>query len=292
MDTVLALEVRSLSLIRQHLGWIGTGAESLRFVRTALARKGWRYAGRLTYPLLGWLLYRTFRAMLLGRTNVTVVTTNMQHPLSIGVAWAAHDAGQASVFLEHATTPRLVFRDRGYARYWVAFPHTRQMLIDLGVAADRVQTFEQTRIERVAEPQVTTGSAGICVNILDSLDAISEVARALSHRGFEVILRVHDADLRIARLRTLAAELGVEFDSARASRIEVFFERVDLVVAGNSNVVGDALIAGKPVVYYWSGAQEMFDYYGLVAHYRVPCARNSAEIDAALDELERAHAVR
>lgn len=291
IDRVLDLDVHALSLVRQQLGWAALVTESFRFVRAALARKGRRYVGRLTYPLLGWLLYCTVRAMLADKSAVAIVTTNMQHPLSIGVAWAAHYSGQTSVFVEHATTPRLVFKDRGYDRYCVAFPHTRQMLIDRGVPAERVDIFEEEPIVRLPSVRVSTGAAGLCVNILDSLHAISDVAGALSRRGWKVILRVHDADLRLLRLRDLATELGADFDSARSSRIDTFFQRVDLVVAGNSNVVGDAIIAGKSVIYYWSGATEMFDYYGLVGHYRIPSARSGAEFDAVLDELVRPDAL-
>jgi hypothetical protein len=285
IDRVLELDVGALTLVRHRLGWVRMIAESGRFVRSALARKGRRYAGRLTYPLLGWLLYRTFRVMLAGKSDVSVVTTNMQHPLSIAVARAARDAGQRSCFVEHATTPRLVFRGHGYDRYHVAFAHTRQMLISCGVPAGSVETFEQAPPLTAPTMVRATGAAGLCVNILDSIEAIGAAVAALSRRGVKVILRAHDADLRISHLRALATRLGATFDSARASRIGDFLERVDVVVAGNSNVVGDALSAGKPVIYYWTGTPDMFDYYGLVEHYRVPCARSAAELEHVLDKV-------
>lgn len=284
IDQPMLLDPTALALIRKRLGWAGTAAASIRFVRAALARKGLGYAGRLTYPLLGWLLYRTFLAMLAGKSDVAVVTTNMQHPLSIGVARAARDAGQRSLFLEHATTPRVVFNDR-YDGYHVAFEHTRRMLIDLGVPADRVRTFEKTPPVTPSKMVRATGAAGLCVNILDSIEAIEAAIAALSRHGLDVILRVHDADLRIARLRALAARAGVTFDSARASPIVEFLKRVDLVVAGNTNVVGDALSAGKPVIYFWTGIAEMFDYYGLVQHYGIARARSAEELDTAINRL-------
>ena len=72
---------------------------------------------------------------------------------------------------------------------------------------------------------------------------------------------------------------------ARQSRIEAFLGTVDLIVAGNSNVIADALMAGHPVVYYWSGAHDMFDYYGLVGFYNLPCASSKSSLRAVMTEL-------
>lgn len=284
IDRVLHLDMHSLALVRQELGLHGTFRESINFIIGALKLKGRRYAGRLTYPLLGWLLYATFRSLLAGKADVTVVTTNMQHPLSIGIAWAALTSGQVSNFFEHATTPRLVFKARGYRRYYVQFEHTRHMMIEQGVKEDQVLALQDAKMMTTPVLVGPLRTVGVCINNLDSIDSIVDITDILLNRGLSIIYRVHDADPRVPQLKELAAQRGVEFDSARTSRIEEFLQRVDLIVSGNSNVIADALTAQKPVIYYWAGLSTLFDYYGLVACFCVPHATNKAQFDSVLTD--------
>jgi hypothetical protein len=99
---------------------------------------------------------------------------------------------------------------------------------------------------------------------------------------------VHDADPRLAQLKRLAAEHGTGWSDARQSRIDAFLDTVDLIVSGNSNVIADALTAGRQVVYYWSGTPQMFDYYGLVGHFDLPHACDAASLRAVLARLDGA----
>lgn len=288
VDDILQLDLHSLAIVREQLGWAGMWRETVRFVRLAAALKRWRQFGRFTYPLLGWLLYRSFFSLLDGKNNVTVVTTNMQHPLSIGVAWAAVCAGQPADFYEHATTPRAVVRDRGYRHVYVNFEHTRHMLVELGFQSDRIHVLPRIpRLPERAQAQPIR-HVGICINFFDSLESIDTITRVLRERGWGVSYRVHDADPRLAQLKRLGAEHAAGWSDARQSRIEAFLGTVDLIVAGNSNVIADALTAGRQVIYYWSGTPDMFDYYGLVGHYSLPHARDAASLGAVLAGLDGA----
>lgn len=288
VDHILRLDLHALSIVRRTLGLAGLATECARFVRLALRAKGRAYLGRLTYPLLGWLLYKTFGALLAGKSGVHVITTNMQHPLSIGVAWAAVDSGQSADFYEHATTPRLVFNDRGYAAYFVQFAHTGRMLVEQGVDPARVHVLRPLDIAAARAVATPIRKVGICVNILDSLESIADVSRVLREKGFAITYRVHDADPRLPQLRRLAAREKAGLSNARESRIDAFLETVDLVIVGNSNVVADALVGGRRVVYFWTGARSMFDYYGLVSHYGVPAADDRASLRAVIDSLQAA----
>jgi hypothetical protein len=107
---------------------------------------------------------------------------------------------------------------------------------------------------------------------------VHRMIQTLCELGIHVTLRVHDSDRRIEAFRSLAKKFDLLFSSARESRIEAFLGTVDLLIAGNSNVLADALRAGKPAIHYWDGAEDAFDYYGLVAHYRLPFARNAAQL--------------
>jgi len=286
VDRLLALDLHSLAFIRKVLGWRGLVGETCHFVRAALATKGWRYAGRLTHPLLGWLLYRTFQSLLADRKDVAVITTNMQHPASVGVAWAAaQSTANHSDFLEHSTTPRVVVCERGYRRVYVNFEHTRKLMVECGFEADRIQVMHS-----VSRPTRPPGGGairkvGICVNFFDSMESIRDITDVLLDRGIAVTYRVHDADPRLPDLKRLAAERKVALSDARQSNITAFLQTVDLIVAGNSNVLADALVAGVPPVYYWSGTPDMMDYYGLVAYHDIPKASDKASLGRVFDEL-------
>ena len=285
VDHVLRLDLHALALVRGQLGWFGLCREILHFARLALMLKGWQQIGKFSYPLLGWLVYRTFQSLLVGKMDVTLITTNMQHPLSIGVVWAAVSMQQATDFCEHATTPRVVARDRGYRNVYVNFEHTRHMLVEQGFSPERVHVLQRIETLPTRSGGRLIRKVGICINFFDSLEAIADITDVLRELSLDISYRVHDADPRMSQLKHLAERRGAGMSDARESRIEEFLGAVDLIVAGNSNVIADALLAGRPVVYYWSGTHDMFDYYGLVSSYNLPHARGKPSLQAVMAKL-------
>jgi hypothetical protein len=285
VDHLLELDLHSLAFVRKALGWRGLVRETLHFTRAAISTRGGRYAGRLTHPLLGWLLYRTFQSLLLGRNDVSLITTNMQHPASVGVAWAAQGTTNHSDFLEHSTTPRIVVRERGYRRVYVNFEHTRNLLIECGFESTSIQVMRSVSLPVLPPGGGTIRKVGICINFFDSLEAIKDVTQVLQDRGIAVAYRIHDADPRLSDLKRLAGERRVSLSDARHSNISAFLKTVDLIIAGNSNVIADALIAGVPPLYYWSGSPDMQDYYGLVSYHRIPNASNKEALARVIDEM-------
>lgn len=285
IQRILRFDLRALSRVRAELGWRRTCSELWYFLRLTLRVKGLRYLGRASIPALGWLVYRMFERLLAGKSNLTLLTTNMVHPTSLGVTWATLGAGQRSVFYEHATTPQIIMKDRGYQRVYVNFQHTRGMLIAKGFDADRIEVMQPPLERAVAPAAVTVCTAAVCINSYDELASVSDIVEVLKEQGLQVIVRIHDADPRVAEVRAMSSRLGFEVDLARASKIQVFFTRVDLVVTGNSNVIADALIAGRPVIYYWAGRADMFDYYGFVQHYQLAHATDRASLQRLVSAL-------
>lgn len=285
IDKILKLDITSLGLIRAELGLGTVLSELLYFLRVVTGRKGRRYIPRVGIPCLGWLLYKTFVAKFGRGKGLTVITTNMQHPTSIAVQWAAHLTGQSTVFVEHATTPALVFKDRGYDHYYVNFEHTRQMMVTKGAAPASVHVMGDFigRAQGTADARIRC--VGICINDLDSFESVADITDVLQQHGLQVSYRLHDADPRLSRFRTEARRLGIGFSSARATKISDYLAEVDLVVAGNSNVVADALKAGKRVIYYWPGRDELFDYYGIVKYYDLPHARTRQALEILVGAL-------
>lgn len=278
VDRIIRLHLQHLPIICKTLGWRGTAVELAYFVRAAIRRRGPGALRTLGVPALGWLLYNALCRQWSGVRPLRVATMNMQHPLSVGVAHAARVCGHRTLYVEHASTTLAAFSDRGYELLVVDLPHTRALLEGAGVARSRILLLREGPDLVPAPIERPVRSVGLCVNDLDSMDAVRRMIQTLRGLGIRTTLRVHDSDRRIEAFRDLAKEFDLLFSSARGSRIEAFLNTVDLVIAGNSNVLADALRSGKPAIHYWDGTEDAFDYYGLVAHYRIAFARNAAQL--------------
>jgi hypothetical protein len=116
--------------------------------------------------------------------------------------------------------------------------------------------------------------------------------KALGGGGVAVKLRAHDSDIRFRRLKRLSVECGVSFSNAAESTIAAFMREVDLVIAGNSNVLLDCLRAGKPVLYFWPGEPALFDYYGIVAAAGCEHFTRASDLVSRIDRLNERHHAR
>ncbi len=282
IDRVIRLDNRRMALVWRTLGPWHTAREIAAFVVASWRRDGARSVSRLGTPLLGWLVHATLRRALAGARSVRVVTTNMLHPLSIGAFHAARVCGHRNVYLEHATTTSVAFKDRGYELFAVELPHTRSMLRRRGVADARILLASEAVVHEPAPIPPRVRSIGLCINDLDSVEAVARITEVVRTRGVALTYRVHDSDRRSGQFARAAQVAGAAFSSARSTRIHEFFSTIDLIIAGNSNVVADALLARVPVIYYWEGGDDFFDYYGLVGHYGIVSARSPEQLAGLL----------
>ena len=283
IDRIVRLDNRRMAWVWRVLGPWGTAREIAAFVSASWRRAGVRSLARLGTPLLGWLVQASFRRALAGARAVRMVTTNMLHPLSLGAFHGARVCGHRNVYLEHATTTSVAFKDRGYELFAVELPHTRSMLRRRGVDECRISLASESAVHEPVAIPARVRSIGLCINDLDSVEAVSRITAVVRKLGMALTYRVHDSDRRSARFAREAQAAGAAFGSARSTRIHEFFGTVDLIIAGNSNVVADALLAHVPVIYYWEGAEDFFDYYGLVGHYGIASARSPEQLADLLD---------
>jgi hypothetical protein len=236
---------------------------------------------RMAYPFLGYAVYRHLRVRFRNvRPAGIVITTNMVHPVSLAIHYAAAAEGWATVFLEHAMTPKLIAKDRGYSKILVRSSHTKEMLVDLGMRRETIDVLGYWSLP--SRPAQISPAAvkrlGYCVNSLDDLSDIEYLVPLLVGRGIHCEIRVHDADKRYAALCALGARFGASISSAAESEISGYIRRQDLVVVGNSGVLLDCLREDAPAIYFWTGAAELYDYYGLVAYMGFPSARSRQEL--------------
>jgi len=261
------------------------------FLWRVFVLSGWAAIRDFAYPFIGYLVFMhlqvEFRKLI---RKPLIVTTNLLHPLSVGIHLAARQAKLPTIFWEHAITPRIVARDMGYDEYYVKCSHTRLSFIEAGVEESQVKLIEPS-VGMLPAPLADTSllvRIGVSVNDLDDLTHVNQLVSLLLRLGRECVLRVHDSDKRLYELAGLAEKLEIRLSNAAHSCITEFMREVDLIIAGNSNVVLDCLRAGTRVIYYWPGDPMLFDYNGIVAASGCDHATSLTELSTKLGGLKDA----
>ncbi len=201
---------------------------------------------RFAYPFLGYALFRHLRRKFRSADRKgTVITTNLVHPVSLAVHYAARAAGWRTVYLEHAMTPKLIAKDRGYTKMLLRSSHTKQMLAKTGIDPNSMEVLEYWIQHVTPAPLGATAiqRLGIAINDLDEFADIEYLAKAASRNSIRCELRINDADSRIRAFHTLGANVGAAVFSAAESDIVDFIKRQDVVIVGNSSVLLDCLRA-------------------------------------------------
>jgi len=259
----------------------------LPFIRAAWAVGGARAVRNFFMPFMGYLVYQhllcQFAAL---RSRPSVLVTNLVHPLSVAVHMAAKDSGLYTIFWEHAMTPRaMISKARCYHECHLNCEHTRLAFVEEGIPADRAKLIRGGHCPHAVMPARLPRRVGVCVNDLDSLSDTHKLLAALVKARCEGVLRVHDSDIRLRKLKRLAGKYGMAFSNAAQSNLMEFMKDLDVVIAGNSNVVLDCIRAYKPVIYFWPGERSLFDYYGIVSATGCLNFASTDELVSYLDQL-------
>jgi hypothetical protein len=280
VDNIIKLSTNNLSIIRSELGIKKTIIEIFNFILLTRKYKGFQYFRKMGYPTLGWLLYKTFSSILENVNNATIITTNMQHPLSIGVATAAFVTDNKSEFYEHSMTPKKVMHRRRYNILNVDLRHTAVALQDKKIvnSCDTINILKKNMHPSIEFNISNVKLIGVCVNDLDSLNEVEMIIKLLINLHYNVKLRVHDADSRYRVIQKLSEKYKTPIESAKSTHIVDYLNKVDLVICGNSNVLIDAVKHKTPVVYYWNGDQALYDYYGIVRYFKLTTARSKEDL--------------
>lgn len=247
--------------------------------------KGWVAVRTFAYPFVGYLEYLYFRELFSKLSSrPRVVTANLMHPLSVGIHLGARAAGLPTAFWEHAMTPRMIARDMGYDDYYVNCRHTQQSFLDAGVDARRVHMIE-TDSELMPTPlgdPERLMRIGVAVNDLDDLIDVESLVAKLRTLKRTVVLRIHDSDKRFTAWSEMALRHKIDVSNATQTRIADFMLEIDLMIAGNSNVILDCLRKGTRVLYFWQGDPALFDYYGIVTAVRCAYVTSLEELTELL----------
>lgn len=256
---------------------------SIAFIKQSYKVYGLKALHIFAHPLAGWLLFNYFLEKLNQTDCKKLVVFNLAHPTSIAVNLAATQLGIACVYCEHAATPKLIGRrDLHFSEWVVNHNHTKNILKKYFGISENVRIINNIKINCKPIDIKRVKIIGICLNSLDELDELKKLIEFFQKNYFLVSCRVHDADPRFWKIKKIADQSGCLFSSARESRIEKYLQSVDLVIAGNTNVIGDCVLNGTPVIYYWPGSLKIYDLYGIVEEYGVARASNIIELENLL----------
>lgn len=106
---------------------------------------------------------------------------------------------------------------------------------------------------------------GLCTNGMDDIEKYTELIHQLSEEftNIEIIVRPHPADRRRQDWLKLATKFKAQFSDVRFTESFAFFETVDLIIAGDSNIHLEAVLLNIPTIYFDPLMQEL-DWYGFV----------------------------
>ncbi len=266
---ILKLEPHNLKWIIDECGWIKVLGWIKSFIKLSVKEFGVTSLLKFAHPMCGWLIYNYFIFYFKQKKIKEVVVFNLLHPSSLGVYFASLNSKIKIKFCEHAATPRIALnRNLYFDEYFIFHKHTKKLFIDFILKDVNIKILHEDE-KKTLNHFNGIKKIGYCINSLDKIDTINLVLSALYDNGFDVICRVHDSDRRFNIIKRMAKLRNFSLESAANSKVDDFFKCIDLVVAGNSNVVGDAVRCNIPIIYYWDGVEDLRDLYGLVDYYNV-----------------------
>jgi len=129
---------------------------------------------------------------------------------------------------------------------------------------------------------------GICVNIIDDLNAVRDLLFFLSHRQptFNISIRPHPSDNRDY---SFISELGTTI-SLSNSKIEPAFHYLimqDAIIAADSSIHLEAVMLNITSFYYrFNAGNFVYDYYGYVQHGLAEAADTPEQLAALLNQYK------
>lgn len=204
-----------------------------------------------------WLVfgYYIVARLWLHRLSPVVLVLANDHSMEPRVlARAARDEAVLTVYMQHASVTSL-------------FP---PLTFDFALldGLDALKTYERiapsrTKIFLVGSPKFDkyyqyinvsscVNAIGICTNWLDPVPRVEQLCSALRERfpALPLILRPHPSDRRVMAWRHMATRHQVSFSDSRKEMAFDFLRRVDVIIAGMSNIHLEAALLNVYPLYY------------------------------------------
>jgi hypothetical protein len=219
-----------------------------------------------------------------------VVLANHLNPYHRVLHKAAGDEHIPTFYLQHASIPdNIAPLQSDYAL--LEGQDTLNKLAHAGTVSSRIFLIGMPKLDahlRHINIQAQVRSIGICTNDWDPL-LRAEQLLARIRQGFAtlpLILRPHNADLRVSAWQDLARRYGIELSDSRTELSFDFLRRVDAIIAGESNILLEAALVNVVPLYY-DFAQAHLDWYGFLRHGLVEYLSEPQQVCHCIEEISR-----
>ncbi|MBU1858302.1 MAG: hypothetical protein KKC28_15090 [Verrucomicrobia bacterium] len=239
---------------------------------------------------LSYGLYITARMWFQRQRPRAVVLANHLYTYHRVLYKAARDEHIPAFYLQHASIPAIISPlQSDYALLEGRVALSR--LAHAGMTPVRIFLIGMPKFDaylRHINVQARVHSIGVCTNDLGPLLRTEQLLAQIRQEFtiLPLILRPHNADLRVSEWQDLAGKYGVEFSDSRLELSFDFLRRVDSVIAGDSGILLEAALMDVLPLYYdfterkldWYG----FQHYGLVEYFSEP-----QQVCRCIEELSR-----
>ena len=201
---------------------------------------------------------------------------------------AAHDENIATFFLQHASlsesTPpvpcdyALLHGQAAFERFAPNnSSRTTVFLIGMPKLDPYVRNLEQHKGMR---------AIAVCTNGLDPMDRSEELVIAIRRDFPEIplIIRPHNADPRIPEWKDMARRHGTDYSDSNVEVSFDVFDRVDAIIAGDSNILLEAALVEVVPLFYDFGLSDL-DWYGFLRHGMVDYLSKPEEVTGVIRRL-------
>jgi len=204
---------------------------------------------------------------------------------------AAKFLGIPTVYIQHASiTEKFPSLDVDYAL--LEGIDTLEKYEKIGVSDSKVYLIGMPKLDKYMKFLNTSKSVktlGVCVNKLDSFEEVSRLVDSIRLRipEISIIFRPHPADTEKFFLwKRLSEKYSLQYSDPTVEDSFYFLSRIDAIVAGDSNILLEAVLLDVYPLYF-SFSDYCRDYYGFVKHGVVKHYANENELIDRLVELKK-----
>lgn len=283
-DRNIKINFKNYSFVVEQIGYIKIIAHIGYFYLLNLYSRNWSYFEVMSSPLSGYLLYVGWLYLLRRTRPNRIIVFNCVHPSSLAILLACQKSNIDVEYCEHAVTTKLMLENcKKFTKIYAYYPFTKKIMINSGLSEASIHTLSQGLVYKLTECE-NISKIGLCLNDLDDISDYEKLVQALRESKHQVSVRVHDAHPNFKYIEKTFSKLGCLVERANGHPIGVFLRVNDVIIAGNSNVLSDAIIDNKPCYYLWTGDDEIYDYYGLVNAYGIPAFTNIEQLVKHINE--------
>lgn len=283
-DINIHINFKNYSFVVAQIGYLKMIVHIGYFFLLNLHNRNWSHFGAISSPLSGYLLYVSWLCLLRRTRPNKIFLFNCVHPSSLAILLACQKNKIDVEYCEHAVTTKLMLENcKKFSKIHVYYPFTKKIMINSGLSEASIYTFFQGSTCKLTECEKIS-NIGLCLNDLDEIGNYEKLVQALRETRLKVSVRVHDAHPDFKYIEKTFNKLECFVERANEYPIEGFLRNNDVIIAGNSNVLSDAIIDKKPCYYLWTGDDEIYDYYGLVNAYGIPAFTNVEHLVKHINE--------